>query len=271
MIDSVAAPATDPAQVLPIYRRHPAIHPYGIYDVVNLWASSTWWVDGDAVVGVLDLPGSPAPVVYAVGASPRVDDATLRLLARLAPALPPQLVITGPLGLTARLAHRYRTTWSAPHRKMHLARPSALPSASDAVSVLDRDDLSDLERLFALDPHAGSFFHPGLLDTGCYVGIRAPSGDPGGDVRPLIAVAGIHVVDRRQAVAAIGNVSTHPSWRRRGLARAVVSALCRRLLVDVEVVGLNVRRDNVAARALYHGLGFDELIDYEEAELTRRR
>jgi ribosomal protein S18 acetylase RimI-like enzyme len=256
--------------VLDVYHADRAVHPYGIYDVANLWHTSTWWVDGPAVVGLLDLPGSPVPVVYAVSAS--ADDTTLRLLAVLASRLPPRFVITGPRGLTDRLAASYAAVWSAPHVKMHLVDSSALPAVPSTVDVLARSDLDALEWLFRVDPQAGTFFHPSLLDTGYYVGVwDGPAAVDHGVQRPeLVAVAGVHVVDPRHGVAALGNVSTHPRHRRRGLARATVGALCRRLLADVDVIGLNVRADNVAGRALYRGLGFVEVAVYEEAELVRR-
>jgi ribosomal protein S18 acetylase RimI-like enzyme len=130
------------------------------------------------------------------------------------------------------------------------------------VAVISPADLPHLERLFAADPRAGVYFHGGLLDSGHYVGIA-----DGGD---LVAAGGIHLIDRRHGVTALGNVFTHPRHRRRGLARRVLSTLCHRLLAEVDVIGLNVRRDNTGARALYHDLGFVPVVRYEEAELTRR-
>lgn len=244
---------------LAIYQLHRPVHPYGIYDVVNLWDVSRWWVDGDAVVGLLDLPGAPTPVVYAVSAT--ADEATLDLLGRLAPMLPDTFVITGPEGLSARLAADFHARWSAPHVKMHLADPTRLPPPSPDVVTLGRDDLDEVEQLFRADPHHGTFFHPGLLDTGCYVGVR----DDG-----LVALAGVHLVDEDLGLAALGNVTTRPDSRRRGLARATVATLCHRLRDAVDLIGLNVRRDNVAARALYERLGFAVVAAYEEAEVVRR-
>lgn len=45
-------------------------------------------------------------------------------------------------------------------------------------------------------------------------------------------------------------------YRRRGIARALVTELCRE---DARVVFLEVRESNIAARALYGALGFTEL------------
>jgi ribosomal protein S18 acetylase RimI-like enzyme len=67
----------------------------------------------------------------------------------------------------------------------------------------------------------------------------------------------------------IGNVAVSPGWRRRGIARALMSAaidLARRR--RGEWVALQVRSDNMGARALYESLGFvniGESIQYRRA------
>jgi ribosomal protein S18 acetylase RimI-like enzyme len=257
--ETLPVPVADRREVLDVFCRHPHLHPYGIADVAQLWERSRWWRDGDAVVGVMDLPGSPVPVLYAVSTA---SEATLALLARLASALPPALMCTGPPGLAARLAAVYEPAFVTPYVKMHLSRPDVLPEPAAAVVVLTQQDLPALEVLFATDPLAGDFFHPGLLDTGFYLGMW--------DGSELVAAGGIHVIDREHGVAAIGNVATHPAQRRRGLARDLVTTLCHRLLDDVPTIGLNVRQDNAAALGLYASLGFATILPYEETELARR-
>jgi ribosomal-protein-alanine N-acetyltransferase len=55
----------------------------------------------------------------------------------------------------------------------------------------------------------------------------------------------------------ITNVAVHPDFRRRGHARAVLSALMRLALGEgAEFMDLEVRVSNGAAIALYQGLGF---------------
>jgi ribosomal protein S18 acetylase RimI-like enzyme len=235
------------------------VHPYGIADVAQLWDRSRWWVERDAVVGVMDLPGSAAPVLYAVSTATAP---TLSLLRSLAPELPDRMTATGPRGLAAALADVYDARFSTPYWKLHLAEARRLPPADPRTEVLGSADLPALLELFSTDPVAGDFFHPGLLGTGLYLGRR--------DGGALVSVAGLHVIDEANRVAAIGNVATHPAHRRRGHARAVVATLCHRLLERVDVVGLNVREVNVAARDLYLGMGFRLALPYEEAELVRR-
>jgi RimJ/RimL family protein N-acetyltransferase len=253
-------PETDRLALLALYHRDPAVHPYGIADLEQLWSGSTWWRRGDAAVGLLDLPGSPVPVVYAV--STRDPAGTRELLAELDHRLPDRYVVTAPRGTSRRLAATRSARWAVDHVKMALRDPAALPPPDPRVVTLRRADLADLDALYATDADAGSFFHADLLDTGAYVGLRV-------DGR-LVATAGVHVLDRVNGVAALGNVATEPPFRRRGFGVAVVATLCHRLRRDVAVVGLNVAASNVGARRLYEHLGFEAVAPYEEAELVRR-
>ncbi|HVM21095.1 MAG TPA: GNAT family N-acetyltransferase [Egibacteraceae bacterium] len=252
-------PAGSPETILDVYCRAPEVHPYGIADVAQLWEQSRWWRRGDAVVGLMELPGSPVDVLYAVSAD--ADTQTLALAHDLLPELPDRVMATGPRGLSQTLSG-YDAGFCRPYLKMHLAAPERLPAADPDVTTITRDDLPDLLALFDTDPVAGDFFHPGLLDTGLYVGTRR-RGD-------LVAVGGIHVIDETHGVAAIGNVTTRPDYRRQGLGVAVMATLVQRLLERVETIGLNVREANVAARRLYEGLGFCTVAKYEECELVRR-
>lgn len=260
----VVAPrrALERAELLALYGRDRAAHPYGIADLEQLWDVSRWWRRDDAVVGLLELPGSALPVGYAIAA--RRPGRTLELLEDLAAGdlLPPQLVITGPRGMAGRLAPRYAARRTSPYLKLALPTSAPpIPPDGDA-RRLGVDDLPALYRLYATDRTAGEFFHPGLLDTGCYLGIEVAG--------ELVAAAGVHVLDRVNGVAAIGNVVAAPTHRGRGLGRRVTGAVCRELRTRVATIGLNVAPDNHAARRLYRGLGFVEVLSFEEAELSLR-
>lgn len=262
MTGPVPAPVADPAELAELYGRDRAVHPYGLADVDEpYWSRSTWYREGDAAVGILDL-GSGEPVLYAIAADAARDAATLDLLDRLRPLLPDHFVITGPVGLAARLAPGWTAHWVIPHVKMHLVDADRLPPPDRRVEWLDRDHVDEIVDLRARGGgDASAFFVPDLVDTGLYGGIRADGA--------LAAVAGVHVISRNRGVAAIGNVLTHPDHRRRGLARALVATLTHRLRDLVPTIGLNVATTNDGARALYRDLGFAELITYEEAELRR--
>lgn len=261
---------SDPHAVLDVYLRHPAIHPYGIADVVQLFDDARWWRRGDALLGLLDLPGSELPVIYAIAAEDAAG--TLELLADLERRghLPDRFVMTGPVGISAALARTRSAVWRRDYEKLAFPADRPPPAGDSRVRTLGRADLPALEALFATDPAAGDFFHPGLLDTGHYLGVDLANADGPADGVGLAAAAGIHVIEPGHGVAAIGNVVTQPAMRGRGLATAVVSALTARLRTRVDTVGLNVTLANATAGRLYRRIGFVPVLDYEEAELRRR-
>lgn len=254
------APTDDPSAVLAIFDAHRPIHTYGIVDVVQFWDTSRWWVRDGAAVGLVGLPGVPDPVVYAVSAVHGGE--TLSLLADLVPQLPDRFDITGPVGLTERLEATHHATRSAPYVKMHLLRADMLPASDPQARVLEPDDLDAVHTFAAASDMPLRFFREDLLGTGRQFGIFGDG--------ELIALAGVHVIDVDQGIAAIGDVVTRPEHRGRGLAGRVTAALCHRLHAEVAIVGLNVGRDNTPARKLYERLGFLPLMEYEEAELIRR-
>ncbi|HEX4607636.1 MAG TPA: GNAT family N-acetyltransferase, partial [Urbifossiella sp.] len=105
--------------------------------------------------------------------------------------------------------------------------------------------------------YPGNWFAPRMLETGCYYGVRR-----GGE---LVSVAGVHVYSPRYGAAALGNITTRPDHRGRGLGAAVTARVCRELLrAGVACVGLNVKADNAAAVRCYQALGFEPVADYAE-------
>jgi predicted GNAT family acetyltransferase len=94
-----------------------------------------------------------------------------------------------------------------------------------------------------------------MVQTGWYYGIRQE--------QAIVSVAGVHVYSAQYKVAALGNVTTHPSVRGRGLARTVCARLCQDLIQNgVEQIGLTVKTDNAPAIALYTILGFELIAEF---------
>ena len=92
--------------------------------------------------------------------------------------------------------------------------------------------------------------------------------DPAIIERHVRAHAGLHIYELGDGVAALGNVTTDPRCRGRGLARRAVAQLCLNLRERCSIIGLNVHADNAAALACYRGLGFVELARYDEFMLV---
>ncbi|MCI4066594.1 GNAT family N-acetyltransferase [Micromonospora sp. R77] len=239
--------------------RDPVRHAYQLGDLDDFfWPYTSWFRRGDQVA--LLYHGVELPTLLAFGGP--ADRAELAaLLAELAPVLPARLWAHLSPGLSAALTDRFVVTEAADHHRMALTDPARLATVAPAGEVLGRADLPALLALYAA-AYPGNWFDPRMLDTGQYVGVR-----DGGE---LVAVAGVHVWSPAWRVAALGNVTTHPRVRGRGLASAAVAALCGRLRDGVDHVALNVRADNLAAVRLYERLGFTRVEGFVECGLRFR-
>ena len=76
------------------------------------------------------------------------------------------------------------------------------------------------------------------------------------DQGKLVSIGGVHVYSRVYEVATLGNITTHPDHRNRGLGGLVTASICCSLLDTVNFIGLNVKCDNLHAINLYKSLGF---------------
>jgi GNAT superfamily N-acetyltransferase len=134
---------------------------------------------------------------------------------------------------------------------------------TSSVDVLADSDIPALEALYR-ESYPDSSFTPQLVNTGCYYGIRQRS--------TIVSVAGVHVCAPAYKVAAIGNVTTHPSMRGRGLSRATCARLCQALMQNgVEHIGLSVKTDNASAIACYTTLGFEKIVEHGAYMLEWKR
>lgn len=139
--------------------------------------------------------------------------------------------------------------------RMGLLRERYQPASGvDGVVQVTHRDTAALINLYRAYPD--NFFEPYQLETGLYFGCWQDG--------ILVAAAGVHVVSERYSVAAVGNVVTHPDYRRSGYSTRCTDQLLAALFERVERVALNVRRDNVAALGCFTKLGFEESNDYTE-------
>lgn len=245
-------------------RRDPALHVYAIGDLDDFFWSSTVWYglkEGENLLAVALLyTGGDPPTLLATERQPATALATL--LSRIAHLLPERFYAHLSPEARDALAASYVLESHGPHFKMALSDPAQLDSID--TSSVERLTLAATAELLAFYAHSypGNWFDPRMLETGQYVGIRGENGD-------LLSVAGVHVYSAEQRVAALGNITTAPAARGRGLATAATAALCRSLLQTVDLIGLNVHADNVAAIACYRRLGFAVVAEYEEYMLRR--
>jgi len=118
-----------------------------------------------------------------------------------------------------------------------------------------------LERLYSMGQ--GNAFTPFQVAQGVFYGVAHKD--------RLIATAGTHVISDTLGIAAVGNVFTHPEYRRQGLGKLCTSAVVQELLARrIQTIVLNVYEGNKAALSLYRRMGFQEHCRYIEVVAERR-
>lgn len=130
-----------------------------------------------------------------------------------------------------------------------------------AIHCLHVSHEKELRRLYA-EAYPDNYFHARMLQTGRYFGYLERG--------RLVAVSGVHVVSDEHRIAVLGNITTHPDWRGRGLAALLTGRLLSDFVHEGKMVCLNVKADNTPAIACYEKLGFERVHEYEEAFVTLR-
>ncbi|MEV7020528.1 GNAT family N-acetyltransferase [Kitasatospora sp. NPDC093558] len=238
----------------------PALHLFELGDLDDtLWPNTTWYTTGGPVA--LLYTGGAVPVLLAF-ARPADVPALEALLGELRPFLPRRFMAMLPVGAHLALEPDYGVRHRATLLRMMLPAEPVLPEVPGEPVPLTGDDIPDLRTLLA-EAYPESWFDERLVLGGGYVGLRGTDGR-------LLATAGVHVHSAAYGVAVLGNVTTHPDARGQGLARACVTALCRRLAKTTAHIGLNVRTDNAPAIHLYEQLGFTPIATFEELMIEAR-
>lgn len=249
----------DKAQIESFVRQNTLLHLYELGDLDDFfWPYTAWYgLQRGGAIEQLALVyfGLDLPVLLAHAHEPHPSMG--ELLRELTRILPPRIYSHLTPGCVPALADRYRITPHGHYLKMGLTAPERVAAIETAqVERLSPADQPALEALYAAS-YPGNWFDARMLQTGCYFGVR--------EENRIVAVAGVHVYAPGYGVAALGNVTTLPELRRRGLGKAVCAGLCQALLAEgVTSIGLNVRADNAAAIAGYQAIGFSVVGEYGE-------
>jgi predicted GNAT family acetyltransferase len=127
-------------------------------------------------------------------------------------------------------------------RQMHCrAKPN--PRPEDRIEILGLADVPAMAELVQVtDPGP---FGPRTIEFGTFYGIR--------DQGRLVAMAGERIHPGRYAE--VSAVCTHPEYRGRGYAAALVAAVTRGMIARGDLAMLHVRTDNPAVR-VYEQVGY---------------
>lgn len=245
-------------------RRYPHLNYYHLGDLDDFfWPDTRWYIsqEQEEIKAVALLYTAVQPVVLLAILNQNLPHLS-QLVQDIIPTLPDEVYAHLSPQIESLFLPNFSLQHHGEHHKMTLTKPALLDEIdTSAVITLGENDLPRLEKLYAA-AYPGNWFNPRMLQTGQYVGIADPAGG-------LLCAAGVHVYSPDYRVAALGNITTLPEYRRRGLATSVTAGLCRQLLPSVDTIGLNVRADNPSAIRSYQKAGFTFSGMYNEWMLTR--
>jgi len=135
--------------------------------------------------------------------------------------------------------------------RMQLDTCAFIESGATSGVMVEQLVQKDLPAIKSLYQHAERFCVDGYqLLSGNYYGVRSG--------QDIISSAAVHCMSKEQGVAVVGNVVTHPSHRRGGLAAECLATTLDSLLPAIDTIVLTVEEENQSARALYEKMGFVE-------------
>jgi len=127
--------------------------------------------------------------------------------------------------------------------------------STDEVLQLGKEDREAVVKFLEVS-HPDALFDDVFLEKGFFWGIK--SGEK------LISIAGVNAISDDFCIAAIGTITTHPDYRRKGLAVKTSSALINFLLPCYSDIVLNVKASNISAIQCYQKLGFVQIGVFDE-------
>jgi predicted GNAT family acetyltransferase len=179
---------------------------------------------------------------------------------------PPELYAVVRSEVVPLLAERYHLAHERAMQRMLLDPTQHKPMTLNDVVRLTSADLEAVQELYVdgeANGEAPDWFLPEMLAKGIYYGVR--------EAGELVAIAGTHVVTRREGVGCLGNIYRRRDQRRRGLSTRVTSAVTAQLLnMKLRTVALNVLENNAPAIRVYEKLGFERYCGYVEAVARKR-
>ncbi len=247
----------DKERIEDFLRKDVYLHIYSLGDLDPFfWQHTTWYgneVDEkiEAIALIYAAPSLPALLGFSNNPPVMAD-----LLSAIRHLLPRRFSAHLSPGVASALGKDYDLESHGEFYKMALTDTSlAAHAESSGVKGLSMENLPAIQTLYA-ESYPGNWFDPRMLETGQYFGIM--EGDN------IASIAGIHVYSPQYKVAALGNITTHPSHRKKGYGGRVTARLCQSLLDEGMKIGLNVKADNSAAISCYEKLGFTIVASYEE-------
>jgi ribosomal protein S18 acetylase RimI-like enzyme len=245
-------------------RRNTALNIYQIGDLDDFFYPYTIWYalkqeEEIKAIALLYTAVNP-PVLLALSPAEEIESLK-QLLTEMIPLLPVKFYSHLTPGIEPALESNYSIEFHGDYCKMLLTKNKDVNDIFLKTYQLTYYDLPKIRQLYQ-DSYPDNSFDPRMLETGMFYGI-----DEG---NRLVSIAGIHVFSEKYKAAALGNITTLPEFRGKGLAKLVTSRVCKELKPHADIIGLNVHSENVSAIKCYEDLGFEIIAPYREYMITRK-
>jgi len=246
-----------------IYRfliNDPELHMYTLGDLDDFfWPKTIWFAicENNEILSMALLYTGMVPATLILFQSGDVSKAR-ELLTSIRPFLPSNLMVHLSPGLIDLFKKENIVKDYGLHYRMVLKKVPIKPSDTNIRQLISQDKLK-IDNLLSI-AYPENWFDNRMLETGMYYGYF--------NNERLIGMAGVHVYSAAYKIAALGNITTHPDFREKGIASKLTSAVCYELNKKTSVIGLNVTATNVAAIKCYEKIGFVIYSSYDECVLA---
>jgi ribosomal protein S18 acetylase RimI-like enzyme len=235
---------------------NPDLHLYTIGDLDDFfWPDTTWYAiydKGEIQSIALLYTGMTTPTLLLFyDADPYYSRELLSSIRHLLPEkfnvhLSPGLIdLFGKENIIEEYGHNFRM----------ILKRNPEPVHDDNIRRLEVSDIEIINDLYKV-AYPSNWFDKRMVETGRYFGYFFSG--------MLTGIAGIHVFSPEYRIAALGNIATHPAFRGQKIAYKLTSALCCNLRDSADIIGLNVKSDNVAAIKCYNNIGFEIQSSFDE-------
>lgn len=254
--------SSDKEALLRHFKKDPVLFGYHIGDLDDFYFHNCKWAvrdEREIEEAVLIYTGLDTPTVLAFGLDDRFND----FLSTILPELPDRFYSHYQKGSREVFNRAFINKNLGSHLKMKLASNDYHSYLEDdpEVTRLNKSHKQDLLKFYE-QSYPGNYFDDRMLETGKYFG-RIMDGE-------IVCVSGVHVHSDEFKISVLGNITTHPEYRGKGLATAVTAKLVKELRDNGNMVALNVNKDNAAAIKCYRKLGFEIYCEYEESFFSRQ-
>jgi len=249
----------DKKRLLRHFNKDPVLFAYHIGDLDDFYFNDcTWGSIYGRIGGIEDLlllyRGCDQPTLLAFGLENRFP----QLIAEFLPLLPDKFFCHYQKKDEVVFTKFFQKNDLGSFIKMKLTDFNKTKYEFDSGKIvrLDHSHEADIKKLYQ-KAYPENYFVTKMLETGKYLGYSIDN--------TLVAISGVHVSSDEYNMAVLGNITTDPDYRRKGIASRLTSILSEELLNEGKSVCLNVKDDNMPAIKCYKSLGFEKVHDYQEA------